>query len=362
MAWNDAPRPVRPAEALDTDALTSWLAAHHPDLLTGPISVAQFPAGHSNLTYLLQLGEREVILRRPPFGANIKSAHDMRREFDLFQRLKPAFPRVPAALAFCDDPAVLGADFYLMERLRGVILRASPRTHPPLTPDLTARIAYALIDTLAEIHAVDLDAARLTELGRPEGYARRQIEGWTRRWHAAATDPIDHADAVIAWLAANLPPEAPTPTLLHNDLKHDNVLLDADDLTRVVGVLDWEMATVGDPLMDLGTTLGYWVTAQDLPELQLFPFGPTTLPGTPSRAALVARYAAQTGRDTSHILFYYLQGLFKIAVIIQQIYRRYKLGLTQDPRFAIFIEGVRLIFRVAADAIKRESIEPAAQG
>ena len=351
----DRPRQVRQSETFDADALRAWMARALPDL-TGPLAVEQFPSGHSNLTYMLKVGDREVVLRRPPFGARIKSAHDMGREFRILSALIEAWPKVPRPIAFCEDEAVLGAPFYLMERCRGVILRGM-RDNPGLGPDMMRRLSESLVDNLVELHAVDLDAAGLGGFGRPEGYVRRQVEGWTRRWEKARTDEIPTIEQTAAWLADNMPDEVGA-TLIHNDYKYDNVMLDPEDLTRVVAVLDWEMATVGDPLMDLGTSLGYWFTHDDPEDLRQLPFGPTILPGNLSRREVVERYGQRSGRDVSDFLFYYVYALFKIAVIIQQIYARYRRGLTDDKRFALFGLGVQMIGRTAARAIDAQTLDP----
>jgi aminoglycoside phosphotransferase (APT) family kinase protein len=359
----DETRPVRPGEEIDTRALADWLAPRLPDFLAGPtapLAVEQFPGGHSNLTYLLRAGDRELILRRPPFGSQVKTAHDMGREFRVLSRLHTAYPPAPRALLHCDDPEVIGAPFYLMERVRGVILR-----HPKapagidLPPERMRAISEAAVDGLAALHAVDYRDAGLGDLGHPEGYVARQVEGWSGRWQKARTDDVSDLDRAAVWLAAHLPPEsgAAGAALLHNDYKYDNLVLDPADLSRVVAVLDWEMATVGDPLMDLGTSLGYWMDPDDFPELKMLPAGPTTLPGNLGRAEVVERYAAQSGRDVSGVVFYYVFGLFKIAVIAQQIYYRYRQGLTRDERFAALLEAVRVLGRTAAAAIARNRID-----
>jgi aminoglycoside phosphotransferase (APT) family kinase protein len=353
--WTDKPTGVRPGEELDTGKLLAYLSAHLPGL-GGPIAVEQFPSGHSNLTYLVRVGEREFVLRRPPFGAKIKTAHDMGREHHILSHLADVYPKVPRPLLYCEDEAVLDAPFYVMERLKGIILRASAPKGLDLSPALMRRLSKNLMDNLVEIHAVDYAAAGLGELGHPVGYVRRQIEGWTRRYHKARTDDVPDVERAAAWLAEHTPPEAGA-SLIHNDYKYDNLVLDPDDLSHIVGVLDWEMATVGDPLMDLGTTLGYWVDPDDPPEVRSIPFGLTTLPGNLNRRELAQRYAEKSGRDLSNVLFYYVYALFKIAVIVQQIYARYKAGLTQDQRFAMMIFVVQVLGKTAALAIEKGRID-----
>jgi len=348
-------RPPRPGEELDSAALAAYLAQHLPGGVTGELTVEQFPGGHSNLTYLVRIGDREAVLRRPPVGSKVKSAHDMGREVRVLSRLAPAWPPAPAPLVYCEDEAVLGCRFYLMERRRGVILRKQPPPGVAIDPPTARRLCEALIDCLVELHAIDYAAVGLGDLGRPEGYTARQVRGWTERYAGSQTDDIPSVTEVAAWLASHLPRSGP-PALIHNDFKFDNVVLDPDDLTRVTGVLDWEMATVGDPLMDFGTALAYWVEPGDPPPMVEMRFGPTTLPGMMPRAEVAARYAERSGRDLRDITFYYAFGLFKTAVVVQQIYYRWKQGLTRDPRFAPLIHAVRLLCDHAAAAIARGSL------
>jgi aminoglycoside phosphotransferase (APT) family kinase protein len=352
----DSTRPMRPGEEIDAAALALWLEPRLPGA-AGPVAIEQFPGGHSNLTYLLRFGDRELVLRRPPFGSKVKTAHDMGREYRVLSRLYATYPKAPRALLHCDDPEVIGAPFYIMERVRGIILR---RKEAPagldLPPERMRAISEAAVDGLADLHAVDWQAAGLDGLGHPEGYVARQVAGWTSRWQGSRTDDVPDLDRAAAWLAANLPPESGA-ALLHNDYKYDNLVLHPDEPERIAAVLDWEMATVGDPLMDLGTSLGYWMDPDDAPDLRLLPAGPTTLPGNLSRAGVVERYAERSGRDVSNVLFYYTYGVFKIAVIAQQIYYRYQQGLTRDERFASMIGAVRVLGRTAARALDKGRID-----
>ena len=355
MTALDGARPPRPGEELDAAALAAWLAERVPETAGQPIAIEQFPGGHSNLTYLVRIGERELVLRRPPVGSKVKSAHDMGREVKVLSRLAPAWPPAPRPLAECDDPSVLGAPFYLMERKRGLILR---RELPPgfaIDPTTARRLSEALAGGLAELHAIDFAAIGLGELGRPDGYVERQVRGWTERYAGSRTDDLPVVDRVAGWLAARIP-TSPPPALLHNDYKYDNLVLDPADPARIVGVLDWEMATIGDPLMDLGTSLAYWVEAGDPPGMIAMRFGPTTQPGMMTRAELAALYAARTGRPLDHIVFYYAFGLFKTAVVAQQIYWRWKQGLTRDPRFEPFLLAVAALCDQASAAIDRGSL------
>ena len=353
--WVDQPKAVREGEALDVERLQAYLNEHLPEA-DGMLAVEQFPSGFSNLTYLIRLGPRELVLRRPPFGTNVKSAHDMGREYTILVHLSPVYPKAPRPLVYCDDASVLGAPFYVMERVEGVILR--PRMPEGMIPPpaLMARIAESFIDTFAELHAVDYEAAGLDELGRPDGYVQRQIEGWTKRYRRAHTDDVPEIERMAAWLAEHQPPESGA-SLIHNDYKYDNLVLDPADWARVIAVLDWEMTTLGDPLMDLGSSLGYWTDPDDPPPLQQLQLSPTTLPGNPTRADLVERYTQASGRDVGDVVFYYVYGLFKLAVIVQQIYYRYKHGHTQDPRFARLIDAVRGCGYAAMQAIAKGRID-----
>lgn len=355
VPWIDRPQPVRPGEELDVARLEAYLREHIPNF-TGPVAIEQFPCGYSNLTYWLRAGDQEWVLRRPPFGAAIKTAHDMGREYRILSHLINVYPKVPRPLVYCEDESVLGAPFYVMERVKGVIVRAKPPKGLELSPELMRRLSEAFIDHLAELHAVDYEAAGLGDLGQPDGYVARQVKGWTERYKNARTDDIPEIERVAAWLADHQPPEAGA-ALIHNDYKYDNVVLDPEDLSSILAVLDWEMATIGDPLMDLGTTLGYWVDPDDPDELQVMQFCLTTLPGNLNRQQLVERYAQKSGRDVSQVLFYYVYALFKIAVIVQQIYARYKRGFTQDERFANLIVCVRVLGQTALRAIEKGRID-----
>jgi aminoglycoside phosphotransferase (APT) family kinase protein len=306
--------------------------------------VSQFRSGFSNLTYLLRYGSSEIVLRRPPFGAKIKSAHDMSREYRILSRLKPVYSKVPAVIAFCEDESIIGSPFYLMERIPGIVLRAKAPPGVSLTSEVMRSVSESLIDNLVAIHAVDFRAAGLEDLGRPEGYVKRQVDGWSRRYNDAQTEEIAAMRETAEWLRAHIPLDSGA-CLIHNDYKYDNVMLDPNDLSRIVAVLDWEMATIGDPLMDLGSTLGYWIEAGDPPEWRDQSFGLTMLPGNLTRMEIVGRYELQSGRGTQNILFYYVYALFKIAAIVQQIYKRHTMGHSHDERFA----KLNLVVKAAAD-------------
>ncbi|MBC7932435.1 MAG: phosphotransferase family protein [Rubrivivax sp.] len=351
----DRPRPVREGEGMDTARLLAYLRERIPEL-EGPLEVEQFPAGFSNLTYLVRARGRELVLRRPPFGAKIKTAHDMGREYLILSRLRPVYAKVPRPFLFCEDESVIGAPFYVMERVGGVILRARLPAGVELSPQVMRSLSESFVGNLVEIHAVDYERANLGELGRPDGYVRRQIEGWTKRYYNAHTDDVPEVEGLARWLAENAPPDSGR-ALIHNDYKYDNVVFAPEDLARVVAVLDWEMATVGDPLMDLGTTLGYWVDAGDPPEWKSLGFGLTAMPGNLTRRELVERYASASGRDVGDAVFYYAYGLLKIAGIVQQIYHRYRQGLTRDARFASLGLLVAACGRAAGRAIEKKRID-----
>jgi aminoglycoside phosphotransferase (APT) family kinase protein len=327
----DSTVPIRSGEELPLERLHAYLKERLKDI-EGPLAIEQFPHGHSNLTYLLRLGDKELVLRRPPFGNQVKTAHDMGREYRVLSRLCTVFAAAPRPYLYCDDESVLGSPFYVMERRHGRIIRQS-KPDLAIDPEMARRLSTALIDHLALLHSLDYQAAGLGDLGKPEGYVQRQVTGWTDRYAKSKTDDLPALERVARWLSENLPLESGA-SVIHNDYKYDNLVFDVNDPTRIVAVLDWEMATVGDPLMDLGTTLGYWVEASDPEALRRAAVGPTALPGSLTRRELVQRYQQQTGRTMVNPAFYYCFGLFKIAVILQQIYARYVRGHTQDARFA----------------------------
>jgi aminoglycoside phosphotransferase (APT) family kinase protein len=353
----DAPEDVRDEERFDPERLRPVLEGAFPGAAGAPISLLQFRKGHSNLTYLVRIGGEEAVLRRAPFGAQVKSAHDMRREYTILSALRGAYPRAPRPYAFCDDEGVIGARFYLMERVHGIVLRGdAPPPGVTFDPPLLRATSTALVDNLADLHAVDLVRTGLAAMGKPQGYVARQVTGWSDRYVRARTHDLPAVEEVAAWLARNMPGESGA-ALVHNDYKYDNVVLDPADLTRIVAVLDWEMATVGDPLMDLGTMLGYWIDPDDPPAMRTRSYGPSFLPGSLPRTEIAARYAERSGRATGSMLFQYVFALFKIAVIVQQIYKRWADGHTRDPRFATLIDWVRVVGAQAARALEKGRID-----
>ena len=343
---------VRAEEQLDLEALSAYLE-REGFARSQRISVEQFPGGHSNLTYLLKLdGAAEYVLRRPPLGPVAPKAHDMIREFRILRAVHPVFPPAPEPALLCEDTAVLGAPFYLMERRRGLIVR---RENPPEIGDdqtLRRRVGFALLDTLVELHAIDVSQPPLSAIGKPAGFLERQLGGWFGRWERARTRDLPAMDRLMEWLSFRVPLSSEA-ALLHNDYKLDNVMLDPADPARIVAVLDWEMSALGDPLVDLGILLCYWPEAGDPPERRESISPVTAMPGWPSRAELIERYADRTGRDVSRIAYYEIFAIFKIAVVLQQIYHRYHLGQTTDPRFAAMEERVLGLVRIAAELIDK---------
>ena len=372
--------PIRKGEELDTTSLSRYLRARL-DNTEGEIEVEQFPAGSSNLTYLVRAGNAEYVLRRPPFGNTVKTAHDMRREFETLSKLSSIYQPAPKPLLFCDDESVIGSEFYLMERRHGLIIQGtisdvdSPSVSSPhvsegsddrsggsvspakLKNSQSARelVCLSFIANLADLHSLDYETGGLEDLGHPDGYNRRQVEGWTKRYFAAKTHEWDALENAIKWLNENIPAESGT-SLIHNDYKFDNVMLDPTDLTRITAVLDWEMVTIGDPLMDLGTTLGYWISSDVGEELMNMPFNPRVLMENVTRRQLVEMYEQSMGRELPDMLFYYVFGTFKIAVIAQQIYARFAKGFTRDRRFATFDRFVEKLGQIAKGAIERAQI------
>jgi aminoglycoside phosphotransferase (APT) family kinase protein len=343
---------VRAGEELDLTRLEPFLRRHFPSE-SAAIGVRQFPSGHSNLTYLVSLGEREFVLRRPPFGSKVKTAHDMGREFRVLSKLHDVYGPAPKVLLYCDDEAVLGAPFYLMEPIAGIIIRRTVPAGVDFSPAVAKRLSESFIDNLASLHGLDYAAAGLSDLGKPQGYLERQVRGWTERYHGAKTHEFAGIEKIFSWMKENMP-ESSDAALIHNDYKYDNIVLDASDVTKIAGVLDWEMCTIGDPLSDLGGALAYWVERDDPEDLRAIHWAPTDAPGSLTRAELAHRFAGKTGRDVSHISFYLAFAYFKIAVIVQQIYYRYQQGLTKDERFASMPVVVEALLRAALRTVESQ--------
>jgi aminoglycoside phosphotransferase (APT) family kinase protein len=346
-------RPVRAEDAFDVPAVDAWLRARVSGLPAGAPAVRQFTGGASNLTYLLRYPGRDLILRRPPAGTKASSAHDMAREHRIQAALRGSFP-VPEMVALCTDAAVLGSDFYVMERVAGVIPRAEMPPEIGSEPQLMRGLGERFVDLLAELHAVDPAAVGLAELSRGPGYVGRQVAGWSERYRRAKTWNVPSFERVMRWLEAEQPADVGA-CVIHNDFRLDNLVLAGtdDDPLRVRAVLDWELATIGDPLMDLGGSLAYWVQADDGLAGRLFRRQPTHLPGMPTRAQIVARYCERTGRDAEGWPFYEVFGLFRLAVIAQQIYYRYHHKQTRNPAFRRYWVAAWLLERRCRQALRR---------
>lgn len=351
-------RPVRDTEQLDWPRLESWLRERLPGAMVAgldlrhPMRVEQFPGGHSNLTYLIRFGDTELVVRRPPLGPLPPTAHDMAREFRWLSAVHPAYPLAPRAYLLCDDPAVVGSIFYVMERRTGCVVRQDEP--PPIKdqPAVRRRVSGAVVDALADLHRVDIDRAGLAHLGKPAGFVERQVRGWSDRWHRAKTAELPEMDALAAWLADQLPPPPARATIVHGDFKLDNLMLNANDPQRLVAVFDWEMSALGDPLVDLGILLAYWVPSAPAGQ----PDALTTVthrPGWFTREEIVERYAARSDRDVARLRYFEVFALFKIAVVIQQIFFRFVNGQTDDARFAAFGDRVTHLARQAAAVVSR---------
>ncbi len=336
---------VRPEERLDTGKLEPYLREALADA-RGDFVLRQFGGGHANLTYLVRFGDAEYVLRRPPLGPVAERAHDMRREHAVLSKLYSAFPLAPRSYHLCVDHTIIGSDFVIEERKRGFAIRRDLPEQLQGNAGLAQRLGAAMIDTLAALHRVDVDAAGLAELGHPDGYVSRQLEGWTSRWEAARTAESVDASSLIDRLRAHLP-KSPAATLVHNDFKLDNMLLDPHDPARITALLDWDMCTYGDPLMDVGYVLALWPEAKDPPAFRLWGM-PTWREGFMTRSEAIAAYCRATGFDVSRVSWYYVFNIFRFAAILQQIYKRYDAGQTHDERFREFGEQANALVNVAS--------------
>jgi aminoglycoside phosphotransferase (APT) family kinase protein len=343
---NDDTIEIRPGEQLDWAKVEQYLRVYIPRIGAGTRVVRQFPSGASNLTYLVQIGEWEGVLRRPPFGPVPPKAHDMQRESKLLERIHPVFPLAPQPYLFCNDLEIMGVPFYVMERRKGIVLNGSFPPGTDVTPELCRRLSEKVVDTLVEIHAVNWQDADLSEFGHSEDFLARQVKGWIERYNRSQTDESPDVTSLTRWLVMHIP-ASPAPTLIHNDFKLNNMLLDAHDLARPIAVLDWEMTTIGDPLFDLAISLCYWIESSDPVELQAILPTVTRLQGFISRNEFMERYAAKSGRDLSAMHFYLTFAYFKLSVILQQIYIRWLRGQTQDQRFAIFGSYIHILINHA---------------
>jgi aminoglycoside phosphotransferase (APT) family kinase protein len=355
MPHHDRPQAVRPGEALPVDRLETYLK----DTLTGmdgPLTIAQYPSGASNLTYRITCGERYLVLRRPPFGTKAATAHDMGREYKVLSALSAHWPYAPRPLKYCDDADVIGSPFYLMEHCQGIILRREIPAGILDSPAKVRALFERFVEILVELHTLDYAAIGLEDLGKPQGYVERQVHGWCKRFRAARTPDMPDCEEIMAWLGEKMPAESARAGIIHNDYKFDNIVLDSEDPQRIIAVLDWEMTTIGDPLMDLGSTLGYWVEATDPPERHLVRTMPTHHPGALSRREFVDLYGHLSGLKMEDFDFYYCFGLFRLIVIIQQIYYRYYHGQTRNKRFKDFAKGIPVLEKAARGVISRSAL------
>ena len=352
MDFTDQPGPIRKGEELKTTGLEVFLKDTIGGL-EGGLTVRQFPGGHSNLTYHLAVGKREMVLRRPPFGTKAKSAHDMGREYRVLSAIHPVYPYAPRPLVYTDDASIIGAPFYVMERINGVVLR---RELPPgltLSPDQARELIHNLIRALYQLHSLDYRQIGLENLGRPQGYVRRQVEGWNRRYRDARTPDAPDGEQVMAWLEENIPPDNERPGIIHNDFKLNNLIVDQHDLSRIVGVFDWEMATLGDPVLDLIGSLAYVIEPDDPPEMETNNQWPLCMRVGVTRKELLNLYEELSGRTIHNFDYYHCLSHFRLAVIIQQIYYRYHHGQTQDERFAPMILAVHALVNFAGQIMER---------
>ncbi|MCU0599723.1 MAG: phosphotransferase family protein [Desulfobacterales bacterium] len=332
MAILDEPTIIREGEELDLAKVEAFLK-EKLEGASGPLEIMQFPSGFSNLTYMIRLGEKEMVLRRPPFGKKARTAHDMKREYTILSALYPVFPYCPKPLAYTDDETVMGCQFYVMERIPGIILRKDLPAGMNLPAADARQLCVNMIDLHHRLHSLDYRAIGLSDFGKPEGYVRRQVDGWSKRYRDARTPDVPDFETVMAWLDRYCPPDSNRPGIIHNDYKFDNLVLNPRNPLEIIGILDWEMATIGDPLMDLGSSLAYWTNRDDPQEAQLLRMMPSTIDGMMTRKELVALYAEKSGQKIESFDFYYCFGLFRLAVIAQQIYYRFYHGQTKDKRF-----------------------------
>jgi len=351
-------KPVRASENLDWKNLENYLRENLKEKfadefdVSAEMQVEQFPGGHSNLTYLLRFGNQEFVMRRPPFGPVPPKAHDMAREFHILENVHPVYPLAPRPFVLCENTNIIGSIFYVMERRRGIIIRTDETPQLTDNPPARLKVSKAMVDALAELHLVDVYANELNNLGKPAGFVERQVRGWTERWHGAQTSRLKEMDLLAAWLVEKLPPDAPRPTLVHGDFKLDNVMLDAENVGKIVGVFDWEMSAIGDPLVDLGIFLCYWVHTSTAAQRDSIA-SVTNREGYFTRDEIIESYAAKTNFDLTNVTFYEVFAVFKLAVVIQQIYYRFFKGQTDDARFARLNERVEWLARIGAKLIEK---------
>lgn len=355
MPKNDEPVDVRSGEELDIAKISVFIKDSIPGL-KGELTVKQFPSGFSNLTYLVKAENREMILRRPPFGKKPKSGHDMLREYRILKALKPVFHYCPEPLVYTDDPAVMGCPFYIMDRIKGLIIRKKLPDGLEMDPASARTLSENLIKVLCELHSVDYRKAGLSDFGKPEGYVRRQVEGWIGRYRDARTPDAPDYEEIMKWLTEKMPADTDRPCIIHNDYKFDNVVLNPNNPLEIIGILDWEMATLGDPLMDLGNSIAYWIEKDDPPNVQMIRMMATNIEGMLTRKEQVALYSYIMGRPIHDFDFYLCFGYFRLAVIAQQIYYRFFHGQTKDERFKMLIGAVKILETVAKQLVQSSQL------
>jgi aminoglycoside phosphotransferase (APT) family kinase protein len=351
----DKPGAVRRESTFDAARILPFMRSAINGLPAGPAELSQFEGGSSNLTYQLRIGDTELILRRPPAGTKAHSAHDMGREFRVLQKLSPHFP-CPRPLAYCEDESLIGSTFYVMEKVRGIIVRRDLPAGLHYTPEEARRLAFNLMDVLVKLHTLDYRAIGLGDLGKPIGYVGRQVRGWCDRMEKARTEETPACESLMAWFKSRQPPDSPQSGIIHNDYRLDNTVLSPADRLTIIGVLDWEMATIGDPLMDLGGVMAYWVQPGDSAAADARRVQPCNLPGMPLRDELLRYYGEKSGIDIGSMDFYYAFNLFRLAVIMQQLYYRYKMGQTTVPRFALFPAFIEELIASAEAVAERSAL------
>lgn len=348
----DASADIRSGEELDAKSIETFLKDTLAGL-DGDLSIRQFPSGYSNLTYHITIGDTELILRRPPFGKKAKSAHDMSREYRILSKLHPVFKYSPKPLIYCDDTHVIGCEFYVMERITGIILRKSLPPGLTLTQSEMHVLCENFIAVLLELHNLDYQTIGLSDFGKPEGYVARQIKGWIKRFRDARTPDVPDFEPIMQWLQDNMPPDTTPAAIIHNDFKFDNLVLNPRRPSEIIGVLDWEMTTIGDPLMDLGCSLAYWVQHDDDPDRIRTRMQATTEKNMLTREQIMTVYLEASGREVESFTFYYGFGLFRLSAILQQIYYRFYHGQTTDKRFAAFCDSVNVLERTLQSVLKK---------
>ncbi len=350
MTVIDKATTIREGEEFDLKSIETFLKDSIKDL-SGNLVVKQYPAGFSNLTYLIEVGDRKLVLRRPPFGTKAKTAHDMSREYRILSALHKYFPYCPEPLAYSEDESIIGTPFYVMDRIEGIILRKELPSGLSFSPSEMRELCFNMYDVLIKLHSLDYKKIGLNTLGNPKGYIKRQVEGWSKRYRAARTPDAPDFEKVMEWLDENQPTDCSQPSLIHNDYKFDNVVLDPNNPVKIIGVLDWEMATIGDPLMDLGGSMAYWTDSSDSEELQLIRLMPSHIEGALSREEIISYYGHQRDISIGDFTFYQCCNMFRVATIAQQIYYRYYHGQTKDERFATLISIVQVLERTILSAL-----------